>query len=778
MRLGLIIISILLLSVSLLAQTGEIHYYSHKDYSGGINVQSDSSSLAANQSLILENLVFDRLGSLQKRYGLKYWNNVQFPIGDTIKYIHYLFRNNLANELLIATNNYIYTSPFMDTITSMPNWALQRLKYSMGTVDIFPQAADGDSNLIYGDGVWWLLAIKEGDYINLDQYYLIDSILADTCIMISGDISDTITDSVDVSYEVLRKLVGDPHIASWNNAAYIADEHSPSFYYPDSNIYWLNCIDSGTVLRNTEADTTYFEEFNVPIRYATTYIENEFYERVYIDDEAVFDSCVSYFNQNYLVFISHRDPWRGLGRKTRQMMDYVGQGYNMIILQGTEYATIWYGDSTGSCWNGRYNSDTLNFIVDTTKYWDTDNLVGNLIVNGKTPLVFCPITINGANRVYFDNNSADTFFIAGDHYYIFEAIPYTNKCADTLLSPRLSHMYFHNNILYGYGYELDSKSDTISTGTIFHSDVGLPKSNIVFYGFDLSLSANDKPTSLFSLNDNLIIGTNNKIYKMIGLPPVLGDGAIRVVIPSIGIPNYNSVVGRDNNYVYIGRRDGFYVFDGISINKISFNIDPLVRQYGSNGYYVGYFRDNIYFGSNDSDHTFIYYEPTKTFTTNTIGLSLFNNQEIMSDSGYFIFAHNGLDPRRLYKFPNSTFYLDSLSPASTDTFRVCYKTGWMSFDDLRYEKAFKDFWLMVTKQYSIDTIFVNFRLDFDSTTFFADTILSFGSSQNSYRVIERIKFPSTTKGRYLQVEMISRNINHFAIGEWGVSWIPVTKNTY
>jgi len=770
-RYALTLISVFLLTVGILGQPGE-QYYNHKDYSGGINVQSDSASLQLNQALIMENFIFDRFGSLQKRPGIKYWNSVQFPVTDTVKYIHYFYRNTDDDMLLIGTNTYIYFSSFVDTATF---WHTNKvMEYDGGSISYKPHITDSDSNRIYGTGTWWLASIKEGDSLGLPgQRYLIDSILADTLFTVVGDLLDTTIGGLDTTcsgYSIYRTIIGDPYITSWNNAAYIADSESPSFYYADSLPYWLNCVDTGTVDVLNSIDTVQLD---------TTAVTWFYFGQAEIIDDGIYDSVVTLYTAGENIKLRHYLPQTGY--VLSEMIGNIGNNRIRIHPAGSRIPSL---DSITNIYNDVFDDTLVTAIVDTNKTWDLDNHAGDILVNGNSASTYHSILYNGYNTLTFDSPDDSAYFAVGDRYYIFEAIPYTEHCNDSLWAPRFKQLYFHNNTLFAYGYEFDKNGDTISTGTIFHSEVGLPKSHIVYYGFDLSLSANDKPTAMFGLNGNLMLSSSSKIYKMMGWPPALVDsdpqsyngGALVEVVPEMGIPNHCSVVRRNNN-VYIGRSDGLYYFDGNTIDKISLLIDPLVRKYGGGGYYAGYFRDNVYFGSNDSDYTFIYYEPTKTFTTNAVGLSLFSNQDIMSDSGYIIFAHDRVDPRRLYKYPVASLYLDSTSSTATDIFAVHYKTGWMDLGDFHNKKLFTSYWIQLTKQYSADTVFVKFRTDFSSTASFIDTITTSVSSSSAYRVITRTKLPSTLKGRFLQMEIIATTYGHVAIGEWEVGWIPVTQNT-
>jgi len=763
-RYALLVSSVLLIVSGLFAQSND-KYFEITDYNGGINVKSDTGSLAPNEALVIENLDFDNYGSLQKRNGYTYWNTHLLPSGDTIKDIHYLYCSKGSNRILIGTNNFIYASPFTDTITSAINWKDQRIGYSRGVIDLYK-----DSSLVYGDTVWWLGSIKVGDSLVVaDSSFEIDSILADTCIRLDRDwVKD---DSADVAYKAIRTMVGDPYINSWNSNAYIADEHSSAFYYADSQCYWLTLMDSGAV------DTVYTSGstgLDVDTTMNIFYTQSYDLHRIIELKSALYDTISDLLDADATIFVQHPDR-SGDEEITRTIIRQFNTSHVYWITNLGENVPNFPNEYevSGRVWTPVDIGNTIA-LMDSSKAMYADDYVGLYFVRGSKPDTAFTVSWNSGNQIGIERGDPviDTMFLSSgatvdNRYYVFGAIPYGDM-PDSISAPHFKQTIFHKNVLYAYGYELDADGDTVNTGFIYHSDIGLPKKWSSFEGFDLSLNAQDRPTAMFKLYDYLMICTNNGIYRLVGWPPAIGNGAVKEIISTIGVDSYNSVVRRDNNYAYLARKDGFYIFDGSSVKKISRKIDPLIDQYRSGGYELGYYNEYTYFSFPDSDYTFVYYEPTGTFTRYNFGISVMNNQATLVDSSYFLFSHPSINSRRIFQYPTS-FYVDSLDTSTVDTIAIRYKTGRMDFGSIQFKKTFERFFLVGTKKESNDTIFASFRTNFSSSVGDTAYITSGVSSYQAYRVIETKELRSLF-GRYCQLELYAKTTDRLAFGKWGIKY--------
>jgi hypothetical protein len=433
-------------------------------------------------------------------------------------------------------------------------------------------------------------------------------------------------------------------------------------------------------------------------------------------------------------------------------------------------------------------NDSL-FIRDNQKQFNPLN-ANYFLVFGKHPshLYRVGITNGTLLQIVRDTSNYDWYDTSDFHrgrYYIFNGIPYANYTElgqNIMEAPRYKQIFFHNNILFAYGYEIDKNSKKINQGFIYHSDIGLPKQTRVLSsdgltqlmcGFDLTLNANDYPTSMFTLNDALFITTPSKIFKLMGDPPAIGNGSLINVTSNFGVDSYNSICIRDNNYAYMINKTGLFRFDGNTPIKISSNIEPLIDRYRTTNYELKYYRDNLYIGFNDSNYTLVYNEPLGNFSGRLIfGMEKANQQSNEVDSGYFLFAHHTLATGRIFEYPTS-LYVDSLTPASGEGIGIRYKTGWMSFDNMILNKAFTRFYVPLTK--STDTVSFAFRTDFDTTKIQNTQIYEPACSGCGTTAIRQLPLVSNLIGRYLQIDVSGTSKNYFSMGRYGLLWYPLSK---
>lgn len=799
-----IIIAILLFPLLCMAQDKiapeQRIYFEVPDYNGGINVQSDEGNLAINQSTELTNFIFSNYGSLTKRNGYQYWNAVALPSGDTVKDVHYFFNTTGSNQLLIATNNYIYASPFSDTITADSSWLDVRIGYDEGEVKLYE-----DQDTVWGDSTWWLLGIKVGDEIVInDSVFNIDSLLADTALII--DRNWTPASDSGLSYKVWRTIAGNPFLDSWNNKAYISDDASPPFIYDGDDCTWLSFIDSGTV-----DNVVYSSD-------STFYIDTT---------ELAIHTGQLFLNRYYLNFVKLNDFQGGDNTVWRELMDSLATGRHSYQVTHANvitrlpdppptitryilwpYVNIWSGDTVelpgviyltdgvDPNFNDVPNPSTFrdsNFIIqdiegsdtlvvsDASKEWfdksfiEKPSYIGYYMVNGNDPTKIHTILLNEGNFLQIlTDTSSGTPFAIDDRYYIYKWVPYDQDAsyiASEGKSPLFKQTIFHKNILFASGFSLDKDSDTINTGFVYHSDIGLPQkfnSKITGeFGFDLSLNAEDRITAFFKLHDDLMISTSNRIYKLMGFPDALGDGALVEVDFGTGVNSKNSVVNRNNRESYLARKDGFYTFDGRDITKISLLIDPTIDNNRTSDFKLGYFDENIYFSFVDSNTTLVFHEPTRTFTQFDFGMSVFNNQATLVDSNYFLFSHPAIGSRRVYKYPTLVFS-DQPDTLTSNAISFTYKTGWMNFGDIRFEKKFERFYVPVQK--STDTMTVRFRINYDSTTVLSIPMAEQACSGCDNRFIRSLRLGQTVDSPVLQIEVSGESITNQRLGKWGIKY--------
>ena len=156
------LIFFLLLPVLVYAQDRQT--YSVNDFSGGLNVVTDSIDLQPNEAITLDNFVLDRFGALHKRYGVDTWNDSLIS-GSHIKDVEYVEDSNGDKNFYVATDSFIFAlnSWDQDSVTTA-TWAGLEIDYTDGSIDsIEGRYVYGDST---SDSLAWIMVTAIGD-----EYY-------------------------------------------------------------------------------------------------------------------------------------------------------------------------------------------------------------------------------------------------------------------------------------------------------------------------------------------------------------------------------------------------------------------------------------------------------------------------------------------------------------------------------------------------------------------------------------------------------------------------------
>jgi hypothetical protein len=586
----------------------------------------------------------------------------------------------------------------------------------------------------------------------------------------------------------------------------VADDKTPPFIFDSLNCRWLTCVDSGTI-------DTVFYALDSTLYIDTGYIHVNYYAdqlhpylsniiRLFGDQGQYMQTLSAEINDSiatgrHMYEIEHYALANPFNQRIirRLVWPYIHPNGDTAY-KGSLYADI--GCDVLICGNNYTRFIDTSFvirelsipeslvIVDRSKNWSDDGIneppscYGYYFVKGEAPYSLYSIAENSVNHIRFSNIEVDTsLFHKGDRYYIFRSIPYDMSSPaidNSAKSPIFKHIVFHKNIMFAYGFERDSTGDTVNTGFVYHSDIGLPQKfqsrTGGLFGFDLSLNSDEPITSLFELGDDLIITTKSRIYKLMGYPDAIGNGALVQVVPNSGIGSQNAVVVRDNNYAYFARNDGFYVFNGVSVNKISLKIDPLIRTYRTSDFNVGYFDENVYFSFSDSNYTLVYNERTGAWSRLLFGIEVMNDQASLIDSNYFLFAGHYFGTRRVFKYPMTTMYADTLAPGSGSVIPVEYRTGWMSFGNHRWYKKFDRLYASLAK--GSDTLIYRFRVDFDTTTRQTKYLYSTACGECGGKLVTHFPLEPAIKARYLQLQITGSSKNYISIGRWGIKWVDLS----
>ena len=814
------LIFFLLLPVLVYAQDRQT--YSVNDFSGGLNVVTDSIDLQPNEAITLDNFVLDRFGALHKRYGVDTWNDSLIS-GSHIKDVEYVEDSNGDKNFYVATDSFIFAlnSWDQDSVTTA-TWAGLEIDYTDGSIDsIEGRYVYGDST---SDSLAWIMVTAIGDYFRVgDSTYVIDSIFSDLKLFVSGistpsEVADTIGDA---SYRLMKRVIGEPQLSSFNSKLFVADDASHPWYYDDDKVYLLGVADSG---------------------YVNSY-------------ETLCDTCSEYNGTDTILARGDRISIVGSGSfdKTTPSGHDVDAVGNMFM---TTYRWFYYGEERNGYWQSRITSiiDTATIVLDrgipfsggdgiiinpadegfswgishelyvpssfatsrvsdSSKSWMGDEYIGFLLVNGNDATSASVLNLN-ENMFLYPDSGVD--FTTTDRYYIISDLPnisnirlhivhldpaggYPNPWGDdpwiwayqdTTYFPTnyYSQIIFHRNRLYAIGYSIGNADrpdsigvrDTINTNRVWFSDIGLPNYMPSDWNFDLSgannnraLFSSDQSTAMFILRDDLYVITNSNIYRISG-EPIFGpeDLYVTQVIQGVGTNQSNGVITTKDNVAYIMNQQGIWLFDGNTIQKISYKIDPLVESYRNSNMVAGKFKDNLFFSYPDSGVTIVMHDPTKAFTTWNFGMEFINDQSVAIDSNYFLFSRFE-DSAYIMKYPrNYSTFDDDWLPDSSIIYPAEYKSGWQTFGHYR-DKVIED--LEITA-YNPGVSALNnfFRLRIN----FADSIhwdsLAFANA-NRVHNFDNIGNSGSIWGKAYQFNVKDSTTKDFFLSNMRLKWYPATR---
>jgi len=699
----------------------------------GLNIATDSIDIKPEEAIDLTNFVLDKFGALHKRYGYKNWNDSLISTGH-IKDIHYVEDKNGSKWLYVASGNYVYKE---STWTDLNNaWSGKELSYSDGSID----TAVSGQKYVYGLNTSWILATDIGDKLILGaNTYTIDSILADTCLHISANV----TTGFGGTYRIIKYIKGDPQLSSWNGNLYVCDSKGEPFWYDGARPYLLGIVDSGFVdsLQATDSTKVIFSRGNLILQSHSNIVRDgnvgwDISDSVLVGD--IFNLYVTRGAQDVSWSATITGFHLGGLRLTHSIPEClkVNPFQDICNFDGPCPDTV--GETT-TRWeivpkNYQYSTENATFFSDTSKNWIMDSYIGFYCISGKNARAFSFIKSNTENLLYIDSTST-LRFQTGNKYYIVSQIPemrnpikhipyyngnYPNPFdfPDSTWIPRdyFKYVYFFQNRMYAIGYTVAPKSigqtvlgDTINTGRVWYSDIAWPVYRPADFNFDVSgaksgvnvsLYSADACQSLFELRGNLYIATNTSVYRLLGDPTEIA--ILNQITKGIGTNQPNGITVSKDNIAFIMNRDGIWTFDGnstdkiwaidaSSINKGSQKIDPLIEKYRNCSMVAGQFKDNMFFSYPESSITVVMYYPVKEFTTWNIGMQSINSQSIAIDSGYFLFSKYE-NSAYIYRYPRADLkFHDEYGGDSTNhSYLTTYTTGWMTFGGLKYSKIIKN----------------------------------------------------------------------------------------
>lgn len=299
------------------------------------------------------------------------------------------------------------------------------------------------------------------------------------------------------------------------------------------------------------------------------------------------------------------------------------------------------------------NGSTLNYDTATIKVY-----IYRTITNGLTWYKIGEVT-NGTTTFN------DTF---SDASIITNLLLYTNGGTLDYDPPPLCK-YVH--IVNGIAYYANIKDGTeYFTNQIRQSIVGDPDSCPV----DLTIDVLEEITGFSSYNDNPLVFTKKRVYRLNGAYDELGSGQVTYedITKTVGCLSHNSIVQTRFGVFWAGD-DGFYWTDGLNFKKISDSINERYKQLTSSDtrksrIYATYDTTEnkihwaVTYGSSSTDNDYFFtldlrwgiqdgeIRPASTFTTR-------QNGDVFSPTAIIYYEGNLIRcDRRGYVFTHSSSY--------------------------------------------------------------------------------------------------------------------------
>jgi len=258
-----------------------------------------------------------------------------------------------------------------------------------------------------------------------------------------------------------------------------------------------------------------------------------------------------------------------------------------------------------------------------------------------------------------------------------------------------------------------------------------------------------------------------------GLGPY--DFTVVDIVQGIGTPSQASIVIHGRN-VYFYDYNGWYVLNGIEPVKISWAIEPIVRDSVNQDYahliVGGYFDSHLWWSypsgsATKNNRTVLYNLETEKWTKVDLNLaSMYVGIDENATNGIlFGCADSGV----VWTY-GSTYFDDG------DSINGAYLSGWLGMND-PYEsnKEFKDFQCLLDKHDSTQ-IFIEMFKNYSTTAFTKDTI---GIDDNDVLTYKKRTIEGYKIGQRLQIGMnIIRMHGTFQMPFFMVKWKPVDEVHY
>lgn len=663
------------------------------------------------------------------------------------------------------------------------------IDYTAGSIDSIKDNyvyADTGATEATDDSVSWMLSVRagdlyqwsdsfntvtEGDFFMIgDSIYIIDSVISDFKMYVvpsSGSPSGVADTIGDANYRVLKRVTGNPYLSSWNGNLHVALNQGEPWWYDGEEPRLLIYADTGyatNIIATVELDpyspdsTVWLSDNSVvaiDFVFSGTFSNGDSIKDVgnYFEIDLFIDATVHHFSSE-IISVNSDTNRLTISKNTQAPNNYdpplTTPLYPFYVVNADTSTYRWKVTSP----KARGSSDNEANVKDSTKIWKIDEWQGYYFLNGRDAFKRSYIYRNSENTLWIDSSVSVN---AKDKYYIAWATLNPDSTAELPEFPHIayynteiyfSQIIFHRNRLYAIGEEITRKQhgtgpasyafygDTTNTNRVWFSELGIPNYIPSDYNFDLggasrdvasiSVYSHDDAQAFFVLRDDLYVATNSNIYRISGEPsPGPENLYISQVIQGVGTNQPNGIITTKDNVAYIMNQQGIWLFDGNTIQKISYKIDPLVERYRNSRMTAGKFKDNIFFSYPDSNITVVMHDPTKGFSNWDIGMLVINDQSVAIDSNYFLFAR-AEDSAYVLQYPrdNSTF-TDILTGAVNVNYTVSYRSGWQSMGPWDYARKLNWFYMPYSQSTGNTEVF--FFADGDLTdTLQIDTVSATG----------------------------------------------------
>lgn len=708
-------LTVLVLSLIALVIIGALSYdkryavMTYNDFSGGLNIFSSPANLQDNQFLSAENFLFYGL-RLRARKGITDLNSTGIssePITGVCKFQ----KTPEFSQILAACdgNLWLYDTD-TDSFSALLSYSLVDLWVADSVI------VTQDDSIVRGSSFDSLSYLDLGydDSIQIflnDTSYYVYQILLDTLLYLYEPYRAA-TDSNATLNQAFPIAANKPtQFDAWVNYLFIPGLFELGKY--DGEDFGQKTLD----ITEYEIDTVYMSGVAVIIDATESFgIDYGDWNGYYV---VAYNDTVSDPKLNIPIKIRAADGGRLelIGDSLLVVDGHLEEGQKFKVIPPFPYKKLVYAGKVDTLYEAP-GGTMEHWVFDTSQSWTETGLnFGHYIVwePGEGELEdrehhqsFTKIRNDGTYNYLFVNMSPTHFTLAeGDSFEVY----------------RLSNSRISDIPLYVCHWQdrqwLAGYSDV--PNLLRYSELFDPDDYPVTYFIYVNEDDGDVITVIIPLpfQDMLLVGKKKHIYSITGEGPY--DWWVNDLVSGIGMPVWSSVISY-GRMVFFYDYTGFYSFDGLNIEKISWAIEPIIADSINKDYahmIVGdYFDQHLWWSypsgsATVNNRTTVYNLETGAWTNESFSASAyFVGQIETEDDGILI---GDPDSGKVYVYGGS--YFDN-----GDSILATYESPWFDVgDENDFLKVFKDIQLVYDKHDST-VIYIDYYLDYVNTVIWTDTI--------------------------------------------------------